>query len=51
MALTYVEKAFILHFQDDWQCPLWLQEVCELLAVLEEDGTMKSNLEDLPKKS
>lgn len=33
MVLTYVEKAFILHFQDDWQSPLLLQEFLEMLEV------------------
>lgn len=42
MTLTSVEKAFTLNFHDDWQHPLQLQEVFEILEVLKEDGTMES---------
>lgn len=49
MTLTFVEKAFILHFQDDWQHPLQLQEVSEILEAFREDGTMTSNIEHLSK--
>lgn len=43
MALTYIEKVFILHFQDNWQVSFPFQKGFEILEVLK-DGTIKSNI-------
>lgn len=49
MALTYVEKAFILLSKMIGNVLCRSREVCELLVVLKQGGTMKSNIEYFPK--